>query len=368
MRLCSFTRLFAAAGTVLFASPALGADADLAVTLTLATEADPRTAGISVGGTVTFDVEVTNNGPTHVTEFQVDVAKDAALSFGDVTGCDPLTDTQTDPFPCKVSIPAGLIAGTSTTFTFDLAGPAKPKTDAARDAATCPSAPGPAPIYATILTVSNAKQDLGAGPVAVNDPNGSNDSDSATTHLRDWADLEVVSLEGPGSTSEGQQVQYTTTVANHGPCDAVRVRLTTNFAFTLSFVSTDVCSNAATMGDDGFCSLGTLAKGTTTAIHTTMQVNTFPKSVIKASIPVDVSIASRTRAASAGPPPVTAAPATDDPLQSNTATLTHSSNAADTIATVDLSSNDSGCSTGGAGTLVGLLSLVALRLARRRSS
>jgi len=88
-------------------------------------------------------------------------------------------------------------------------------------------------------------------------------------------------------------------------------------------------------------------------------VATFPKSIIKAAIPVDVDIVSRTRSAAVGPPVVTADPATDDPNGDN--------NTAATQATVDLSANDKGCSTGGAGTLLGLLSLAALRFGRRRS-
>jgi len=68
------------------------------------------------------------------------------------------------------------------------------------------------------ISISGGVQD--ATPVA--DPNAANDTSTSTELLRNWADLEITSIDGPGTTGENQVVAYTVVVANNGPCAAPR--------------------------------------------------------------------------------------------------------------------------------------------------
>lgn len=358
MRLRAITRLVGAAATVLLAAasaPAFG-QADLGVTLTLAGEGtDSTSAGITVGGAETYVVTVTNAGPTHVTGFTVNATIDPALDVDGVTGCTPVDTTPPiDPFPCTWS--GNLQSLAETSFTIDVSHPVPTGT---------PTCPAGAVTLTSSVTISNATQlDNATPPVAqpVSDPNTGNNTSAASAKLRDWADLEVVSLDGPANVGEGQTVTYTAVVRNNGPCPAPRVRASLGPAATLTYVdgtASASCTNGAGSATGQFgalnrCELGTMNAAATATFSADYTVNGFPNEIIRAAIPVDVSVVSRTLA---GPPVALGA---DDVDTDN--------NSGATSAIVDLSSNK-GCSTGGAATLLGgLLSLAALRLGRRRSS
>jgi MYXO-CTERM domain-containing protein len=367
MHLRTIARRLMAATTLslaVAASPALGqVDADLAVTFSLRGEADAETAGLTYGGTETFRATITNNGPSHVTEFTLTATVDAALTVVGVPGCEPVDVTAPiDPFPCVVTPAApGLISGASMNVDIRVVYPVPDNLDPTT--ATCPAGAVTAGISG--LTISGAMQ----GATAVNDPTSNNGPLSAIGALRNWADLEVTSITGPANAGEGQSIQYVVTLTNNGPCGA-NDPWADFIAPTILGVPTSLvgdCQNDATsffvMNDAG-CDLGIDAlppgaandatlwpAGATRTINATFTVGTYPSDLIHAGIPIDVAISSL--AASA------ASTATDDPIGSNDA---------DSFLTqVDLSDND-GCSTGGAGTLLGLLSLVALRLGRRRAS
>lgn len=359
MHLRSITRWFLAASTVFLAAasaPALG-QADLGVTIAQAGEGATSTgAGFTLGGGETYVVTVANAGPTHVTGFTLNATIDAALDVDGVTGCEPVTAGV--PFPCTWS--GSLLSGGETSITIDVSYPAPDPLSPGTQ--TCPAG---AVTLTSSVTISNPTQlDNADPPVAqpVTDPVAGNDTAaSAPSPLRNWAEIEVVSLDGPPNVNEGQTVTYTAVVRNNGPCDAPNTRVTLGPAATVVYVdgtASAACTNGSGSGTGQFgvanrCELGTLASGASQTVSANYTVITFPSEIIRAAIPVDVSIASRTLA---GPPVVLGA---DDPDGSN--------NSGSTSATVDLSDNE-GCSTGGASTLLGLLSLVALRFGRRRSS
>jgi len=102
--------------------------------------------------------------------------------------------------------------------------------------------------------------------------------------------------------------------------------------------------------DPGRCELATLDPAETATVTASYSVGGFGNEMTHTAVATDVSIASRT---------VTTVPKADDPDAGN--------NSDGTVATVDLDSkNGGGCSTGGAGTLLGgLAALLALRLRRR---
>ncbi|HXN82854.1 MAG TPA: hypothetical protein VN883_10275, partial [Myxococcales bacterium] len=128
-------------------------------------------------------------------------------------------------------------------------------------------------------------------------------------------------------------------------------------AASTTFVSATGCLNnatfvagtadAASAGSPG-CSFGTITAGTGPLAYTaTYKVMTFPKEITGVAIPVSTDVIWNLDVKNVAPH----------------TSLTGASTA------VDLGSGHGGCSTGGAGTLLaGLVSLVALRLGRRRSS
>lgn len=348
-RLLAATTMFLAVA----AAPAFG-QADLGVALTLAGESTDRGRGFTLDGGETYEAKVTNSGPTHVTSFVLDATIDAALTVGTVGGCVPVT-TGTK-FPCVYTPAAPLIQGGSETITIGVTYPAPDPLNPGT--ATCPN---DAVDVTSSATVSGGMQ----GTTPVTDPTAGNNTSSTSNKLRDWADLEVVSATGPANASEGETIQYVVTVRNNGPCGANDVFVDFIAPLTLNLVSvTGICVNGGSGGgtfginDDAGCDLGIdlnnatrWAASTTGSFTATYTVGTFPSDIIHAGIPVDVAISSISA--------TSAVTATDDPDGSN--------NATSLLAQVDLSDNK-GCSTGGAGTLLGLLSLVALRLGRRRAS
>lgn len=374
MRLCVITRLLAAAATVLLAAPALAQNtADVEVTAFVLNgesaippggtveEATPKTAGLTYGGSESYKVTVTNNGPSHVTSFVLDGTftppaapspYSLAIKVTAPSGC--VAETEGIPLPCKMTFDPPLVAGASVNLTVGIKVPL---------AATLPTAPANCPTAGTTVagSVTVPVATVLQGTTAVDTNNGNNASAVITTPIRKWADLSVTGLAGPADASEGQTITYDVTLHNSGPCDATNVFSDFTPPATLTFVSTTGCDNNASFIDDAGCDLSSadIVAGTDRSYSATFTVNTFPDDLIRAGIPIDVAVAST---ALNGPDDVATADDTsrvDDPVGDN--------DADSTLAKVDLSSNE-GCSTGGAGTLFGLLSLVALRFGRRRSS
>lgn len=332
-------RLLVAAVAVISAAPAFAQTADLAVTLTIAGEDAAATKGFAIGGTKTFTAKIENPSSTLVTEFTLDATLAAALKVASVTGCTPVTPD--NAFPCNVKPKGFQASGTtpgSVEVTFDVEY-VQPKTLPT----ACPVA---ADTYAVTVTVAGAK----SGNTAVPDAVPANDSATASTFLRPFADLEVTALEGPGSAGEGETIKYVTHVANNGPCAATNVRATLNPSGSLSFVDVSAeCTNgAAAFAKKNRCELGTVAVGAAVSFTATYSVGSFPKTQTGAAIPTDVTVASLLSADET-------VAAVDDPNAKNDSQSTQAS----------VSLNNGGCSTGGAGTLLALLPLAALRFRRR---
>jgi len=206
------------------ASTVVGAEADMSITKT-----GPATA---IAGTqVTYDITVTNAGPSDAQSVSVADPTPAGYTFASATvPC-------TGGFPCALGT---VVAGGSTSFsvTYDI------------DPATAGDVTNTA-------TVSSA----------TTDPNGANDSSSATTTVSGEADLGVVKT-GPASAVAGGQVTYTITVDNAGPSVASSVSLADPTPAGYTFNSaTAPCAG-------GFpCALGDLAPGASLAVDVTFDVD-----------------------------------------------------------------------------------------------
>ena len=321
MPLRHLTRSLAAAGTLLLAAPAFAQNADLSVALSLDGDFDtstppkatPNTAGFKLGSEETYTVTVTNTSTLIVTEFTLNATLDPALKSVSVTDCKPTgTGTSPPPFPCTWTgspIAAGKDATITIAATYPAPDPLAPAT------ATCPTGADAVTVTSSV-TVSNPKQDT----TALTDPTASNDTASVSSHLRPWADLEVVSVDGPANANQGQTITYSATVKNNGPCLAPNVRFTFGPDGTLSYVSsTTGCTS------NGRCELGDLAKGDTKTVSADYSVTTWPKEVFKAAVSMTGDVVSRNVSTATNPV------ATDDPNSDN--------DSGSTSATVDLSSN-----------------------------
>jgi uncharacterized repeat protein (TIGR01451 family) len=364
MRLEAFVRLITAAGTVLLAAPVLAQTADLAVTIS-------ATGSLPVGAAKTYTVTATNLGPNYIDQFTLNVTftpppgtysapiticqtipSSGCSSLGAVTGCVPVT--KGTPFPCVVKT-APMAVGAKVTLTIPATVPMpSPQPTLAADCPVTGAPPTGTNVSATVNADANSIFQLGA---PVTDPNTANNTATISNALRKFADLTVSPVTAPTIASEGQSITYSQFITNFGPCDGTAAFADFTPPASLTFVSATGCNNNATFvagtadassaGSPG-CSLGTVPIGATTSPYTvTYSVNAFPKEITGAAIPVSTDVVAGVA------------------VQNITG---HNSIASATTA-VDLSKGHGGCSTGGAGTLLaGLVSLVALRLGRRRSS
>ncbi len=369
MRLRVFTRLLVAAATMFLAAasaPVLAQSADVSVTFTKGGESTVRGAGLTLGGAETYTLEATNLGPSHVTSFVVDATftppaaapYTGAIAVTAPADCVPTgAGAEPPPFPCKVTFDPPLVSGAKKTMTIRITVPV-PDLDPNPAVVVLPTAPADCPTAGTTVTATAAipAATVLQGTTSVDGSAGNNTPPAIPTPIRPWTDLGVTSVTAPGNASEGQQLDYTVVLHNNGPCAATNIFSDFLPPATLTFVSATGCDNNATFGpaDDAGCDLAShdpVAVGADLTYGASFTVNTFPNEIIRAAVPVSVAVASTS--------PASTVAAVDDPDTSN--------NEAATETRIDLSDNE-GCSTGGAGTLLGLLSLVALRFGRRRSS
>ncbi|MGN6520930.1 MAG: DUF7507 domain-containing protein [Dokdonella sp.] len=207
-----------------------GQQADLGVTKTV------DDAAPDVGDSVTFTVTVHNNGPSDATGVVLADALPAGFVFVSAT---PTQGTY-DPF-----------AGVWTVGTLTAAGAASSATlTIVADVATA----GP---MTNTASVSAADQP---------DPNGANNSASASLNGNPLADL-AVAKSGPASVTPGDDVVYTVVVTNNGPSDASNVVVADPTPAGHVFVS-----NAGACTTTYPCALGSLASGASATITTTYTV------------------------------------------------------------------------------------------------
>jgi uncharacterized repeat protein (TIGR01451 family)/fimbrial isopeptide formation D2 family protein len=203
-------------------SSTLTFNADLAIDVT-----GPPTS-VSAGGTISYTVTVTNNGPSDTIGVQVANTTPSGLTFASTTGdC-------TTTFPCSLG---ALAAGATRTFTATYNVP--------------PAYTTPDPIV-NAMTVSSSRTD----------GTSTNDTDSASTALGPpSADLSV-SVVAPAVAIPGNNLTFTITVSNAGPADAAGAALSYPTPGGLTFVS--AAGDCVTASP---CSLGTIPSGQTRTVE-----------------------------------------------------------------------------------------------------
>ncbi len=359
MRLCVLTRLFAAAGTVALAAgstPTYGQTPQATITATVAAaktagnSAPAKTTNIQLGVDKTYTLEIVNKGPSPITAITIDATfTPPAAPYDQITVTPPAgcVKTGTTDFPCKLDLASTLLPDISATPTpvavaeivVNVAAP-NPLPTATADC------PGAGTIVHDVVSVTNVwyqTDDATVAPVTAT---------SLDKTIVPYADLSVEDLTAPGSANQGETIAYSSTLHNYGPCDATGTFSDFYPPGSLTLASASGCVNNATIDADGGCDLSgsTFAVGSNVTYTSNWTVANFPKSATGAAIDTSNDVVWDHDVIN-GPNP-------NKPAHSN---------AGSTRTIVNLTGSH-GCDTGGAGTLAGLLSLLALRIRRRRAS
>lgn len=204
------------------------AEADMSITKT-------GDATAIAGEQATYTIEVVNDGPSDAQDVSVSDTPPAGFSFSSATA--PCAGG----FPCDLGTVA---VGDSVSFdvTFDIA----------------PDVTGDATNTASVST-------------AASDPDGGNDSDSATTTVSAEADLAIAKSDNADPVAGGSQLIYTVQVDNTGPSDATGVVVSDTLPADVTLVETIGCDEDPNGVPD--CTLGDLAAGTGTSFDIVVEVD-----------------------------------------------------------------------------------------------
>ena len=252
------------------ATTGVTASADLAITKT-----GPAT--VVAGSSATYQLSVTDNGPSDAASVSVTDTLPAAVTFVSATGAGwACSNAGNVSVTCtRASIAAGT---TAPLVTVTVTAPAQAAT--LTDTATVTS---PTP-----------------------DPDPTNDTSSVTTTVTPSADLSVSKL-GPPTVTAGGSVVYQVDVANAGPSDAAAVTVTDTLPAGVTFVSATgtgwACTNAGNVSVT--CTRPTLAAGTsaptiTVTVTAPAQATTLTNTAAVASTTADPDLTDNTSSVTTG--------------------------------------------------------------------
>jgi uncharacterized repeat protein (TIGR01451 family) len=182
-------------------------EADLAITKT-----DGQTT-YTPGGTLTYTISVTNNGPS------------------DVTGA-----SVTDTFPAAITSASWTCVGSVPSATCTASGSGN-----INDTVTIPA--GEYVTYTVTAQVSaGASGNLAntssvTPPTGVTDPNSDNNTASDTDSQNPEADLAITKTDGTTTYTPGGTLTYTITVTNNGPSDVTGASVTDTFPAAITSAS-----------------------------------------------------------------------------------------------------------------------------------
>jgi uncharacterized repeat protein (TIGR01451 family) len=220
-------------------SVAVEPNADLSITKT-------HTGNVTAGNAVTYDIVVSNAGPSDVSSFTVTDTLDQNYTYQSATGATCNAVGQ------DVTCTGGAItSGSNTTVTIT---------------ATLESSATPGGSISNTAVV--------APPAGVNDPNAGNNSSTATNTIDTSADLAVTKTH-IGNFVAGSNGTFTITATNSGPSDSDTATVTDVLPAGLTYVGT--LSTGATCTNSGqtvTCEIGpSMAKGDSVPITLTVAVD-----------------------------------------------------------------------------------------------
>ncbi|WP_457668343.1 isopeptide-forming domain-containing fimbrial protein [Thiolapillus sp.] len=210
----------------------VGAAADLRITKT--DDIDP----VGAGATVTYTLQVFNDGPSDAVGVVVTDTLPAGMTFVASSGCD------NDPSGVPGCNLGNMAAGTSKSYTVQ---------------ATVDQG--------TTGTLTNTASVSSSTP----DPNTGNNTATEPTTVGLAADLRITKTDNVDPVNAGDQVVYSIQVTNDGPSNAVAVTVADTLPAGMTLVSTTGCSNDPNAVPD--CSLGDLAVGASVSYTVTVQVD-----------------------------------------------------------------------------------------------
>jgi uncharacterized repeat protein (TIGR01451 family) len=225
-----------AAVTVTAVSGQPGAEADLALALT----ADPHL--LLVGETVTYTLDVGNNGPEDATGVVLSDVLPAGVS------------------PASVETSQGTCSGTTTV-------------SCALD--TLAVGDGAEVVITAVATAAGTLLDTASVTSAGDDPDPSNNNASVTVRVytgqEPRADLSLTKRANFDRVSVGAQLTYELTVGNAGPDAAPGVVVTDPLPPGLQFISATASQGDCSGTDTIVCNLGTVASGAGATVTVTAQ-------------------------------------------------------------------------------------------------
>ncbi len=211
---------------------------------------DPVIAGGGVPGNLTYQVTVTNNGPSDAT----------GVALSEVLGLLPagVTLVSVTPSGATTYAPPNAAVGTWTVGDLD-AGSSETLTLVLTVAASA---------AAGVDVVENTTS---VSAVNETDPNAANDSDNEKTSIVREVDLVITKTDDVDPVVAARQLEYTIEVQNLGPSDASGVVVTDTLPAGVTFGSTSGCAedNAGVPT----CTLGAIAAGGSASYTVTVTVD-----------------------------------------------------------------------------------------------
>jgi uncharacterized repeat protein (TIGR01451 family) len=204
-------------------------------------------AAAAAGTNITYNITVTNNGPSDATSVTMADTLPPNTTFvsetqtsGPAFVCSNPAIGGTGTVSCSI---AGLTSGATATFTITVQ-------------ILLATPPGPSSNTATVTSSS--------------DPNASNNTSTAVTQIAGAvADLSITKTPSPGPYGTGLPITYTIVVTNAGPNTATAVTVTDVLPPGTTFQSSTppgACSGTTTIT----CNAGTLANGATATFTITL--------------------------------------------------------------------------------------------------
>jgi uncharacterized repeat protein (TIGR01451 family) len=195
--------------------------------------ADP----VIAGGTMSYTLTVTNDGPSAATNVVVTDVLPAGLTFNSATASQGTVANASGTVTANLG---NLANGASATVTINVT--------------VSPTATG---------TISNTATVTGTQT----DDDATNNSDTETTAVNAQVDLAVTKTDGLTSVTSGNNLTYTIVVTNNGPSQATNVNLTDALPATLTYGSHTVSQGTGTITGQNFsAALGTLAPGASATV------------------------------------------------------------------------------------------------------
>lgn len=210
---------------------AVNAVSDLSVVVT--DSPDPAVAG----GTLTYTITVTNNGPSNATGVTVTDVLPTGVTFASATASQ---GTATNASGTVTGALGNLASGATATITIT----------ATVDPATTGS-------LSNTATVTGSETDS----------DSSDNTSSATTAVTQEVDLAITKTDSADPITAGNQLTYTITVTNTGPSDATNVTVTDVLPTGVTFVSANASQGTATNASGTVTGdIGTLASGASATV------------------------------------------------------------------------------------------------------